>query len=44
MVLTRSKDIEKVSKSVRAYIYFVFTSQVQVSSRTVGQSVSAIDV
>ena len=33
------KDIEKVSKSLRAYIYFVFTSQVQVSSSIVGNSV-----
>ena len=41
-IFTR-KGIEKVSKSVRAYIYLVFTSQVQIRSSIVGNSVSAVD-
>ena len=40
--LTR-KDIEKISRSVRAFVYLVLTSQVQAKSRIVGNSVSAVD-
>ena len=40
--LTR-KGIEKISKSVGAYVYLVFTSQVQARSNIVGNSASAVD-
>ena len=47
-VITRSKGltrkgIEKISRSVRAYVYLVLTSQVQARSSIVGNSVSAVD-
>ena len=47
-VITRSrgltrKGIEKISRSVRAYIYLVLTSQVQARSSIVGNSASAVD-
>ena len=47
-IITRSKgftrkDIEKISRSVRAYIYLVFTSQVQARSSIVGNSAPAVD-
>ena len=47
-IITRSKgftrkDIEKISRSVRAYIYVVFTSQVQARSSIVGNSAPAVD-
>ena len=37
------KGIEKISRSVRAYIYLVLTSQVQARSSTVGNSAPAVD-
>ena len=37
------KDIEKISRSVRAYIYLVLTSQVQARSGIVGNSAPAVD-
>ena len=37
------KGIEKISKSVRAYVYLVLTSQIQARSSIVGNSVSAVD-
>ena len=37
------KGIEKISRSVRAYVYLVLTSQVQARSRIVGNSVPAVD-
>ena len=37
------KGIEKVSRSVRAYVYLVLTSQVQERSSIVGNSASAVD-
>ena len=40
--LTR-KGIEKISRSVRAYVYLVLTSQVQARSSIVGNSASAVD-
>ena len=47
-VITRSrgltrKGIEKISRSVRAYVYLVLTSQVQARSSIVGNSASAVD-
>ena len=41
--LTR-KGIEKINRSVRAYVYLVLTSQVQARSNIVGTSVSTVDV
>ena len=40
--LTR-KGIEKIRRSVRAYVYLVLTSQVQARSSIVGNSASAVD-
>ena len=37
------KDIEEISRSVRAYVYLVLTSQVQARSSIVGNSASAVD-
>ena len=37
------KGIEKISRSVRAYVYLVLTSQVQAKSSTVDNSASAVD-
>ena len=37
------KDIEKISRSVREYVYLVLTSQVQARSSIVGNSVPAVD-
>ena len=37
------KGIEKISRSVRAYVYLVLTSQVQARSSTVGNSAPAVD-
>ena len=37
------KGIEKISKSVRAYVYLVLTSQIQARSSMVGNSASAMD-
>ena len=37
------KDIEKVSRSVREYVYLVLTSQVQARSSIVGNSAPAVD-
>ena len=37
------KGIEKISRSVRAYIYLVLTSQVQARSSIVGNSTPAVD-
>ena len=37
------KGIEKISRSVRVYIYLVLTSQTQTRSSTVGNSVPAVD-
>ena len=37
------KGTEKISRSVRAYVYLVLTSQVQVRSDIVGTSASAVD-
>ena len=47
-IITQSKDftrkgIEKISRSVRAYIYLVLTSQVQARSIIVGNSAPAVD-
>ena len=39
----KRKGIEKISISVRAYVYLVLTSQVQARSRIVGNSVPAVD-
>ena len=39
---TRNK-IEKISRSVRAYVYLVFTSEIQATSSIVGNSVPAVD-
>ena len=46
-IITLSKDftkkeIEKISRSVRAYIYLVLTSQVQARSSVVGNSAPAV--
>ena len=41
-VVTR-KGIEKISKSVREYVYLVLTSQVQARSSIVGNSAPAVD-
>ena len=38
------KGIEKISRSVRAYVYLVLTSQVKARSGIVGNSVPAMDV
>ena len=37
------KGIEKISRSVTAYVYLVLTSQVQTRSIIVGNSVPAVD-
>ena len=37
------KGIEKISRSVRAYVYLVLTSQVQARSSIVGNSASELD-
>ena len=37
------KGIEKVSRSVKVYLYLVFTSQVQARSSIVGNSAPAVD-
>ena len=37
------KGIEKISRSVRAYVYLVLTSQVQARSSIVGNSAPAVD-
>ena len=37
------KGVEKISRSVRAYVYLVLTSQVQARSSIVGSSVSELD-
>ena len=37
------KGIEKISRSVRAYVYLVLTSQVQARSSIVGNSALAVD-
>ena len=37
------KDIEKISRSVRTYIYLVLTSQAQARSSIVGNSVPAVN-
>ena len=37
------KDIEKISRSMRAYVYFVLTFQVQPRSSVVGNSAPAVD-
>ena len=47
-IITRSrgftrKGIEKTSRSVRAYVYLVLTSQVQARSSMVSNSVPAVD-
>ena len=47
-VMTQSKGftrkgIEKISRSVRAYVYLVLTSQVQARSSIVGNSAPAVD-
>ena len=47
-IITRSKGftrkgIEKISRSVRAYIYLVLTSQVQAGSSIVGNSAPEVD-
>ena len=47
-IITRSrgftrKGIEKISRSVRAYVYLVLTSQVQARSSMVSNSVPAVD-
>ena len=46
--MTQSKDftrkgIEKISRSVRAYVYLVLTSQVQARSSIVGNSAPAVN-
>ena len=38
------KGIEKISRSVRAYVYLILTSEVQARSSIVGNSVPAVDV
>ena len=38
------KEIEKISRSVREYVYLVLTSQVQARSSIVGNSAPAVDV
>ena len=38
------KGIQKISRSVRAYVYLLLTSQVQARSSIVGNSASAVDV
>ena len=47
-IITKSKGftkkcIEKISRSVRAYVYLVLTSQVQVRSSMVGNSAPTVD-
>ena len=47
-IITQSKDftrkgIEQISRSVRAYVYLVLTSQVQARSSIVGNSAPAVD-
>ena len=47
-IITRSKGftrkgIEKISKSARAYVYLVLTSQIQTRSSMVGDSAPAVD-
>ena len=47
-IITRSKDftirgIEQISRSVKAYVYLVLTSQTQTRSSIVGNSVPAVD-
>ena len=37
------KNIEKISRSVRAYFYLVLTSQIQARSSMVGNSTPAVD-
>ena len=37
------KDIEKISRSVRTYVYLALTSQVQARSSIAGNSVPAVD-
>ena len=37
------KSIEQISRSVRAYVYLVLTSQVQARSSIVGNSTTALD-
>ena len=37
------KGIEKISKSVRAYVYLVLSSQIQARSSMVGNSAPAVD-
>ena len=37
------KGIEKMSRSVRAYVYLVFTSQIQARSSIVGNSAPPLD-
>ena len=37
------KGIEKISRSARAYVYLVLTSQVQARSSIVGNSALALD-
>ena len=37
------KVIEKISRAVKAYVYLVLTSQVQVRSNLVGNSALAVD-
>ena len=37
------KGIEKISRSVRAYVYLVLTSEIQVRSSIVGNSAPAVD-
>ena len=39
----KRKGIEKISRSVRAYVYLVLTSQVQARSSIVGNSAPAVD-
>ena len=38
-----NESIEKIRRSVRAYVYLVLTSQVQARSSIVGNSASAVD-
>ena len=37
------KGIEKISRSLRAYVYLILTSQVQARSSIVGNSAPAVD-
>ena len=37
------KSIEKISRSVRGYVYLILTSQVQAKSSIVGNSAPAVD-